>query len=1389
MLESNFVRQLIQGLLPSLPIKQNLILQSLDKNCPSLQSVIETLESFHHSVYSDKDNIKGQHSLTTYVRKNENVQRLKCGTCNLMRNSDHKCSQCYSCNYWGHLARYCNEKNVEFCRRAQGPVPPPRGQKPGVAGVAHNHPIMQSSQSTPEMNPNQTVLLMQGLTKMNELLLKLGADLNKDSNVSNYVLSEQSSLLNFSLTSPISSEANDISDSNVWIVDSGCTKSISKIPLDKEQKTLYTDVYQNANGSIMKASGITGDIHLKLNATDGTCQFTLSDTSYVPDSAYNLLSIPSLCKKGFKILFDGNFCHFFNKSLQYIMKAQRMNDLYCLVDYSRQKKQIQQHAHLTKGTTKITPQLLHERFAHLSMDSIKRILENNAASGLPNLPVTRAFDEFKCDSCLKGKAHAQPFPTSKTDYLPLECIHVDIHFPGEESIAGHKACVTLVDRFSSYTTSVPIKKKSELRDILMNWVNWAETQANKGDTMTSYRIKIINLDGAREGLTNIFKDFCKDRGIELRVSLPHTSEQNGPVERKHYTVMNLTRTLLLRAKAPLALWHETIMAATCAQNFSIKKGMTKTAYELFFNRKPNFLPLRVWGCRAYVLIEPHHRDSKLSPRAQVGRFVGYSQTHKGYRILLDDKNCDSVVESRNVVLFEDNFDVSEDLDLNAALPSVPDISLDLNSLPIVFPLADFQTLNLNVDEDDDDLILTDDTTDVVPPSNPPNSPPTDTPVETFSDECVTDLDTSISLDSVSSLTSSDSLLSSLHVEPASPLSATSAEGFMAFDDTVPSLTLDTPTGGLTVQPAELLPPTDEDGFLALFSQQVVNPKELRGSEIFVENPNIAIFVIDEPTLQRAFATVNVPKNVYDALNGPDKDLWREALEKELNSLTTNNTWTLTQLPPGRKAIPCRWVLTIKYNDKGEIDRYKARLVLQGFRQVYGVDYNETFAPTGKLTTLRILLALAAENGWYDASFDVDTAFLHADLKEEIYMKQPPGFEEKDPILRDHVCKLFKSIYGLKQAPREFYLLIKEVLTTNGFEVSPHDPCLFTKTSIAGIVYAHVTVDDVKVFSDKKTLIADFESMLSQKFKIKKPNSEFHLGIHIHRKGLHEIHINQEQYVKDVLQQYNMTECRPVATPMEPGLELSTNDCPKTEEDKLKMKDKNYRALIGSLQYLSVATRPDITQAVSKLSRYLQNPGIKMWKAGLRVLQYLKGTANVGITYRRKGSNTIEPYVDNGVPDIQPFCDADLAGDLDTRRSTTGYVIIISGGAVSWGSKLQSVVAHSTTEAEYLAVDYLTREVIWMKRLLGSLRYNIGVPILLSDNNGCIAISKNPSHHTRTKHIDIRYNYIRDQLLLNEVGLKYVSTNEMAADIFTKPLPSIKFQTHREKIGMVPWTST
>ena len=510
-----------------------------------------------------------------------------------------------------------------------------------------------------------------------------------------------------------------------------------------------------------------------------------------------------------------------------------------------------------------------------------------------------------------------------------------------------------------------------------------------------------------------------------------------------------------------------------------------------------------------------------------------------------------------------------------------------------------------------------------------------------------------------------------------------------------------------------------------------------------------------------------PQTLTDALSSPDAPFWTEAVEDEMKSLAENNTWQLVELPPGVKPITAKWVFKIKRDGEGRVIRYKARLVARGFEQVEGVDYNETFAPVTKYSTTRSVLAFAAANDLHVHQVDIKTAFLQGTLEEEVYMVQPEGFDDGT----GRVCLLKKSLYGLKQAPRVWHDHMEKELLNMGFAVSDADRSLYVGyTSDGTAVYLVVYVDDMLVVSKRLSLVDGVKLELLSLFDGRDLGEvKDFVGMRVTRdwsKGT--ITISNERLVADLLSKFNMGSANGRQVPMSPGIDLV-----KDEDDILDVKRYPYSALVGGLLYLAVTVRPDIAFSVGVLSRFMSNPGMSHWNAAKGVLRYLAATPKLGITYSK----------DRFIAEVQGWCDADFAGDRDTRKSTSGYVFTISGGAVSWSSKRQSTVSVSTTEAEYKAAFAAGKEAVWLRKLADDFCMPAGPMHIKCDSTGALALLHNDVVSDRSKHFDVQVKWVRERVSLGELGFSYIPTADMAADMLTKAVPPAKHKLCCSMIGM------
>lgn len=386
------------------------------------------------------------------------------------------------------------------------------------------------------------------------------------------------------------------------------------------------------------------------------------------------------------------------------------------------------------------------------------------------------------------------------------------------------------------------------------------------------------------------------------------------------------------------------------------------------------------------------------------------------------------------------------------------------------------------------------------------------------------------------------------------------------------------------------------------------------------------------------------------------------MKEEMQAHAQNGTWTLTELPKGRKAIKTKWVFKIKHDGDDGPDRYKARLVAKGFAQQHGIDYEETFSPVVRNNTIRFLVAYAVENGMKIYQMDAITAFLQGELSEEIYTEQPEGFRDGT----NRVCRLNKAVYGLKQAGRVWNQKLDGFLTKVGFTKSKCDPCVYIKTNIIIAVY----VDDLLIFYKYVSDLNDARKLLHTNFRMKDiGQAKCCLGININQ-GTNFIELDQSKYILEVLEKFGMAQCKACKSPSELNLKLTKS---MIDDEKSITGTVPYQQLVGSLLYISNGTRPDIAYSVSEVSRFNADHAESHWTAAKRILRYLRGTVDKKLRYVK------------GATPLHAFCDADWGSESENRKSRTGYVVMLAGAAISWHSKQQQIVALSSTEAEYIAL--------------------------------------------------------------------------------------------------------
>ena len=509
-----------------------------------------------------------------------------------------------------------------------------------------------------------------------------------------------------------------------------------------------------------------------------------------------------------------------------------------------------------------------------------------------------------------------------------------------------------------------------------------------------------------------------------------------------------------------------------------------------------------------------------------------------------------------------------------------------------------------------------------------------------------------------------------------------------------------------------------------------------------------------------FVSLVEPKNVKEALTHVD---WINAMQEELNQFEKSKVWYLVPRPQGKNIIGTKWVFKNKSDENGEITRNKARLVVQGYSQVEGLDFGETFAPVARMESVRLLFAIACFLKFTLFQMDVKSAFLNGILEEEVYVEQAPGFQSLS--YPDHVYRLDKALYGLKQAPRAWYERLSTHLVENGYVRGSIDMTMFVKTTSKDIIIAQIYVDDIVFGSTSSTMITEFSDLMKKEFEMSHLGKlNFFLGLQVVQWS-DGLFITQAKYAKELVKKFGMETSSPVQNPMSTSCKISA------DLDGIDADQTHYRSMIGSLLYLT-ASRPDISFSVGVCARYQANPKESHVKAVKRIIKYISGTSDFGIKY------TFDTNVE-----IAGYTDSDWAGDANDRKSTSGGAFFVGNNLVSWHSKKQNCVALSTAQAEYIAAGSGCTQLLWMKHMLSDYGFHQGMISLFCDNTSAINISKNPVLHSRTKHIEIRYHFIRNLVEEEILELSFIPTEKQLADLFTKPLDNLRFVSLRKAIGV------
>ncbi|KAI3758473.1 hypothetical protein L6452_06036 [Arctium lappa] len=828
--------------------------------------------------------------------------------------------------------------------------------------------------------------------------------------------------------------------------------------------------------------------------------------------------------------------------------------------------------------------------------------------------------------------------------------------------------------------------------------------------------------------------YLSEEGITPNFSAARTPQQNGVVERKNRTLVEAARTMFAESDLSTNFWAEVVATACFTQNrATIVKRFQKTSYELIHNRKPNIKYFHVFGCRCYILKDREYLG-KFDKKADEGKFIGYSLASKAFRVF--NLRTRTIQESINIT-FDDNkgsahqessspiSESSRESELNKIFEDFFD---DEDISEVIF--RDRQREN---SEEPQETGTTLSGPSELTPSVSPNA---DQQSESEDDKEVSEATPKPNDEQeyASLEQNSEPLNISTEASPTEPLNRTT--------EVSPSEPLNNTTEvspnirASETQTAQIIAP------ITRWTKDHPINKIIGSSSERVKTRSATI----NECFYVTFLSIIEPKKVKEALEDPH---WIFAMHDELQEFVRNKVCTLVPLPKGKFAIGTKWVYRNKNDEDGIIIRNKARLVAKGYCQEEGIDYDETFAPVARLEAIRIFLAYVAHKGFKVYQMDVKSAFLHSKLNEEVYVQQPPGFESTE--YPNHVYYLDKALYGLKQAPRAWYETLSTFLINNGFEKGTIDTTLFIKRYKNEMILVQIYVDDIIFGSTNQKYCDKFSELMKSEFEMSLMRElTFFLGLQV-KQTSEGTFISQSKYVYEILQKYKLNDSTSMRTPLSTGVKLDTD--PSGESVDIK----TYRGMIGSLLYLT-ASRPDIMFATCLCARYQANPKVSHLTAVKRIFKYLRGTQTLGLWYPKLSSF-----------DLTAYTDADHAGCKLDRKSTSGCCQLLGNKLVSWSSKKQNCVSTSTAEAEYVAAASCCSQVLWMKTQLRDYGQQFDRIPILYDSKSAIAISANPVQHSKTKHIDVRYHFLKDHVEKGTIEMYFVPTELQLADIFTKAL--------------------
>lgn len=1064
--------------------------------------------------------------------------------------------------------------------------------------------------------------------------------------------------------------------------------------------------------------------------------------------------------------------------------------------------------------------LLHDRLGHVSYNKIARGIEEGTISSDVSPATLRRLHKHPpaCIGCGLGKSYARGYFRSTdvdtankaTKVFQRLCIDTCTIKSSNTNITRY--FILIVDEFSKFVWIFPLRRRREGPVRVGQFIRSLRARG------CTDQIDVVRSDGAKEFVFSL--SGCLEPGTDHEVSAPyHSARSNSLAERSIRTLCQMARCSIQHARAPETVWAACLQHCCHIYNRIPHDGIPKGETPLSLLRPGHptskLKHVRTFYCPVFVRSHTIDRSRKFAAMAQLGRFVGYDPTRFGYQVLIQGR----IFTRRDVYFFEDIQKAERDLlhhhpgdetpdpsDLHRYLP---DSCEDLLQGDIHHPVwtrdEDLPDTNCQSNDEHDFLqppFDRDHDHADVKHHGPGDSGGADsgrlvvTPDQHYLAHDRGDL-LDVKLGSPDLL---DGKLGSPGIpglEPPVPDDPAVAGSRPA--NTQPPSRADTRSrvprvpynhGGAQTDILNAChysgPPQRaggaDSGHLVLTSDQryfirargdALDVKLRSPGTPAIEPPipdDPADAAASQPSKENKRPKLYTPRSYRDAMTCADASDWKEAIAAEYANFDKFSVWEPVPQPRHlRNLIRPLLIFKNKYEPNGTLRKRKARLCARGDTQLFGVDYSETFSPTVYSSSLKTFLAVCVQLGLKVIQFDVPAAYLQSSLdsEHELYMAPPPGY----PVPHGYVLRLRKAVYGCKQSGRCFYLQFSAFIQSLGFQKSVIDPCVFFRDTSCGKEFIAIHVDDGLIaFSSIGSRDRILKS-LEERWGVQEfDDLHFYLGFEFSQTSdCSRITMHSRSYINDLLERYRMQSVNSKHTPMETGLQF-----PEHVEDHelIDMKIYPYRQLVGSLQYLASNSRPDIAFATQCLARGMSRPSMTHWKAGLRVLAYLKSTSSYGLAFTRG----------DGL-DVQVCCDSDFAGDL-SRHSTYGYVTMIGKNIIHWKSKVDKTkISLSTCEAELQAMVEGSKDALYHKNLLCELGLSSAETkyAVVSDNAPALRLCKNNRYRGRAKHIDITQHFLRLAHERGDVHLEHVASDDNVADIFTKALGRVKFQKFRDMI--------